>query len=116
MDIDKWQVHMAAAWKKDVEQTHLGFTDATCYESYVTYPTDAKLIWKWCNEVFIALKILTTKPSVFLIKVLISSIYYLRGYRILKQLNQIVRIFTKILKRKKICYQYLLQQKSHRKK
>jgi len=54
LDIDKWQVHLAAAWKADMEQTHVGFTDATCYESYVTYPTDAKLIWKCCNEVFIS--------------------------------------------------------------
>lgn len=54
LDIDKWQVHLAAAWKADMEQTHVGFTDATCYESYVTYPTDAKLIWKCCNEIFIS--------------------------------------------------------------
>src|SRR6266542_2196625 len=26
--------------------------NATCYESYITYPTDAKLIWKSCNEIF----------------------------------------------------------------
>lgn len=55
LDIDKWQVHLAAAWKGDMEQTHVGFTDATCYESYITYPTDAKLIWKCCNEVFITM-------------------------------------------------------------
>ena len=30
-------------------------TDATCYERFVTYPTDAKLIWKCCNEVYVLL-------------------------------------------------------------
>lgn len=52
LDIDKWQVHLASAWQADMTNTQMGFTDATCYESYVTYPTDAKLIWKCCNEVF----------------------------------------------------------------
>lgn len=52
LDIDKWQVHLASAWKADLSNTQMGFTDATCYESHVTYPTDAKLIWKCCQEVF----------------------------------------------------------------
>lgn len=52
LDIDKWQVHIASAWKDDMDQTHVGLADATCYESYITYPTDAKLIWKCCSDVF----------------------------------------------------------------
>lgn len=52
LDIDKWQVHLVSEWKADMSDTQMGFTDATCYESYVTYPTDAKLIWKCCQEVF----------------------------------------------------------------
>jgi IS5 family transposase len=52
LDIDKWQLHLVAEWKVDMENTHTSFTDATCYESYITYPTDAKLIWKCCNETF----------------------------------------------------------------
>lgn len=52
LDIDKWQVHLVSEWKADMTNTQMGFTDATCYESYVTYPTDAKLIWKCCQEVF----------------------------------------------------------------
>jgi IS5 family transposase len=52
LDIDKWQLCLAKEWKVDMENTHVGLTDATCYESYITYPTDAKLIWKSCNEVF----------------------------------------------------------------
>ena len=52
LDIDKWQLCLAKEWKADMENTHVGLTDATCYESYITYPTDAKLIWKSCTEVF----------------------------------------------------------------
>lgn len=52
LNIDQWQVHLVSAWKDDMNQTQVGFTDATCYESYITYPTDAKLIWKCCNEIF----------------------------------------------------------------
>lgn len=51
LNIDKWQVQLASAWKVDMSNPQMGFTDATCYESYVTYPTDAKLIWKCCNEI-----------------------------------------------------------------
>lgn len=50
--IDKWQVHLVSEWKADMSNTQMGFTDATCYESYITHPTDAKLIWKCCQEVF----------------------------------------------------------------
>jgi len=52
LDIDKWQVHLAAYWKPYMENTDTGLTDATCYESYVAYPTDLKLIWKCCSETF----------------------------------------------------------------
>lgn len=50
LDIDMWQLTLAAEWKVDMQHTHLGLTDATCYESYITYPTDAKLIWKCCVQ------------------------------------------------------------------
>lgn len=52
LHIDQWQLHLVSAWKEDITASHVGLTDATCYESYITYPTDAKLIWKCCNEVF----------------------------------------------------------------
>ena len=52
LDIGKWQLCLAKEWKADMENIHVGLTDATCYESYIAYPTDAKLIWKSCNEVF----------------------------------------------------------------
>src|SRR5207249_7790106 len=42
----------------DIRHPHLGCSDATCYESYITYPTDSKLLWKCCNEAFALLGIL----------------------------------------------------------
>jgi IS5 family transposase len=52
LDIDKWQLQLAAAWKADMQHPHMGLVDATCYESFITYPTDAKLIWKCCSQAF----------------------------------------------------------------
>ena len=52
LDIDKWQLRLASYWKPYMENTDTGLTDATCYESYIAYPTDVKLIWKCCNEAF----------------------------------------------------------------
>lgn len=52
LDIDKWQMKLARWWSADIKHPHLGMTDATCYENYIEYPTDIKLIWKSCQEVF----------------------------------------------------------------
>jgi hypothetical protein len=50
LDMDKWQLTLAWEWKGDLNHTHPGLTDATCYESYITYPSDAKLIGKCCLQ------------------------------------------------------------------
>lgn len=39
-------------WKHDMENTHVLLMDATCYESYIRYPTDVKLLWECCSWVF----------------------------------------------------------------
>lgn len=36
-------------WKPEMELLHLGLSDATCYESYIKYPTDVKLLWDCCD-------------------------------------------------------------------
>ena len=50
-----------------MQNVQAGLCDATVYESYITYPTDAKLIWKSCTEVFAILedvrKRLKLRPS-----------------------------------------------------
>lgn len=52
MDIDKMQHTLAKHWKPHMQQTQTAGTDATCYESYIEYPTDVKLIWKGCTELY----------------------------------------------------------------
>ena len=36
-------------WKPQMKHLHLGLSDATCYESYLKYPTDVKLLWDCCE-------------------------------------------------------------------
>lgn len=36
---------LAQSWKDVVEHPHMGMSDATCYESYIKYPTSVKLLW-----------------------------------------------------------------------
>lgn len=43
---DKIQQVLIKAWKSDIEQQQTNLSDATCYESYVRYPTDVKLLWE----------------------------------------------------------------------
>lgn len=39
-------------WKRDMNNTHVLMMDATCYESYIRFPTDVKLLWESCQWVF----------------------------------------------------------------
>lgn len=53
LDVEKFQSILIECWKDDMENTHIGMSDATCYESYIKYPTDVKLLWdavEWLNE------------------------------------------------------------------
>lgn len=39
-------------WKRDMDNTHVLMMDATCYESYLRYPTDVKLLWESCQWIY----------------------------------------------------------------
>lgn len=40
------QKTLADSWRPYMKDTHVELTDATCYESYIRYPTDVKLLWE----------------------------------------------------------------------
>jgi len=42
----KFQLANVEHWKSDLENTETNLSDATCYESYIRYPTDVKLLWE----------------------------------------------------------------------
>ncbi|MBC7868443.1 MAG: transposase [Gloeobacteraceae cyanobacterium ES-bin-316] len=56
LDMDKLQMSCVQHWKPFMDHTHTGFCDATVYESYIEYPTDAKLLWKSCCDVYQMIK------------------------------------------------------------
>jgi hypothetical protein len=56
LDMDKLQLSCVQQWKPFMEHTHTGFCDATVYESYIEYPTDAKLLWRSCCDVYQMIK------------------------------------------------------------
>lgn len=49
---EKIQEVLISHWKHDVNNSHVLLMDATCYESYIRYPTDVKLLWECCEWVF----------------------------------------------------------------
>ncbi len=57
LDVDKMQISCVQHWKPFMQHTHVGFCDATVYESYIEYPTDAKLLWKSCCDVLQMIKL-----------------------------------------------------------
>lgn len=48
-DLNQLQNVLLTYWKSDIENTNALFMDATCYESYIRFPTDIKLLWE-CNQ------------------------------------------------------------------
>lgn len=49
---EKLQEILILHWKHDVNNSHVLMMDATCYESYIRFPTDVKLLWECCEWVF----------------------------------------------------------------
>ena len=49
LPVDTLQQVLAGHWEGKMEQTQVGLSDATCYESYIRYPTDVKLLWECCE-------------------------------------------------------------------
>lgn len=46
---EEFQITLLKEWKLYLENTHVGMSDATVYESYMRYPTDVKLLWECCE-------------------------------------------------------------------
>ena len=46
LNIDEFQKILSHQWKPYMDNLQVHMTDATCYESYIRYPTDVKLLWE----------------------------------------------------------------------
>jgi hypothetical protein len=44
--VTELQLSNVSHWKAQMNQTRTNLADASCYESYVRYPTDVKLLWE----------------------------------------------------------------------
>lgn len=49
---ENFQEVLIRHWKQDVNNSHVLLMDASCYESFIRYPTDVKLLWESCVWVF----------------------------------------------------------------
>jgi hypothetical protein len=52
LNIDRLQLRCVQLWRPFINHPHSGFCDATVYESYITYPSDAKLLWRATDSVY----------------------------------------------------------------
>ena len=52
LKIQNQQEALAEAWKPYMKELDTLYTDATCYESAMRYPTDAKLLWECVEKVY----------------------------------------------------------------
>ena len=51
-DLTQVQLILARHWKGEINFHHILKMDAVCYESYIRYPTDVKLLWECCVWVY----------------------------------------------------------------
>jgi predicted nucleic acid-binding Zn finger protein len=52
LDLAQFQASMIEPWKDCIEHPHFVKMDAVCFESYIRYPTDVKLLWECCQWVY----------------------------------------------------------------
>lgn len=57
LNIDRLQLKLAEHWKPFMSLINCATFDATCYESYVRYPTDVKLLWESVNFLHKSMKL-----------------------------------------------------------
>ena len=55
LKIQELQNRLAEAWKPYMKDLDTMYTDATCYESEMRYPTDQKLLWECCERAYKAM-------------------------------------------------------------
>jgi transposase, IS5 family len=49
IDFEALQKSMITHWKLDIPDRKVALMDATCYEVYIRFPTDVKLLWEACE-------------------------------------------------------------------
>ncbi|RDB02248.1 transposase [Runella aurantiaca] len=49
VDFDVFQSKMIKNWKEELPEKNVMLADATCYEVYIRFPTDAKILWECCE-------------------------------------------------------------------
>lgn len=52
MDLEDFQQSLIAHWKDEIPDKQVVLMDATCYESYIRFPTDVKLLWESCERLW----------------------------------------------------------------
>lgn len=57
LNIRSVQDVLAKAWKPFIESTNIMLEDATCYESYMRFPTNVKLLWESVDWMYGQLKL-----------------------------------------------------------
>ncbi len=57
LNIDSLQQILASAWKPYLSHTSVMLTGATCYKSFIRFPTDVKILWESVEWIYRQLKI-----------------------------------------------------------
>lgn len=64
LKLQQQQDILARAWKPYMKDLDTMYTDATCYESEMRYPTDPKLLWEGIEKAYVIMCTLSAKLNV----------------------------------------------------
>jgi hypothetical protein len=104
IDYDVFQKTLAQHWQPQMENTNVVMMDATCYESHLRYPTDVKLLWESCEQIW---KLIDGRcKSLKLPKIRRKQKSISRAYNHYQKYKRKPRALTKKIKRRLL---YLLQ-------
>ncbi len=56
LNIEELNIISAKHWSPYIQHQNISSADATCYESYVNFPTPIKIVWDSCNKTFCLLQ------------------------------------------------------------
>ena len=107
LKIQQQQDILAEMWKPYMKDLDTFYTDATCYESEMRYPTDQKLLWECCEKAYsimctVCQRLGIHRPRTKFLDVEKANLAYVKQRKHSKSqqrkiIRRLIRLFGKIL-------------------
>ena len=121
LKIQQQQDILAEAWKPYMKDLDTFYTDATCYESEMRYPTDQKLLWECGEKTYLIMctvcqRLGIRRPRTKYLDVEKANLTYVKRHKYNKSqqrkiTRRLIKLLGKILKEiRKVCREHELEE------